>query len=56
MAPSIDPGPHSVGLVGNRGAVIVEPEAGKPGAAVGVGIETVGHVTGLGMKALVGEV
>ena len=56
MAPSIDPGPHFVGLVGNRGAVIVEPEAEEPGAAVGVGIEAVGHVAGLGMKALVGEV
>ena len=55
MAPSIDPGPHSVGLVGNHEAVIAEPKAEEPEAAVGVGIEAVGHVAGLEVKVPVGE-
>ena len=48
MARNKCPGPHFVGSVGNLVAAFVEPEAGMPEAAVEVGIEVVGHVTGLG--------
>ena len=51
MAPSIDPEPYSVELIGKPEAVVEEPEA-----VTGVGIEAVGHVVGLGVEVPVGEV
>ena len=50
MAPSIDPEPYSVELIGKPEAAVEEPEA-----VAGVGIEAVGHVVGLVVQIPVGE-
>ena len=50
MAPSIDPEPYFVELIGKPEAAVEEPEA-----VAGVGIEAVGHVVGLVVQVPVGE-